>query len=287
MKRKIWMIITLLGITVLTVFFYRSGYELRLVPNEPDLRPETVQPSPRELTNEFKLSGGSERDNRGFPQRKIVDLSSRYPSLFYLHGDLEAKKIALTFDDGPDSLYTPQILDILKENNIKATFFLVGNRARLFPDVVKRMVQEGHVVGNHTMTHANIVNLNEEQMKQEILQAEDVLQPLIGYRTALFRSPYGSLGPSTVESIDTLNYKIIAWNVDSLDWKSLTAEQVKYNILENVKNGSIVLQHCSGSTEENLTGSVSALRDVITVLRREGYQFVTIPEILNIPYQKK
>ena len=286
MKKRIMALLSLLLIGVLAVLLYQSEYELRLVPNKPDLRPEAVQPSPKELDHDFELAGGSERDNRGFPQRKIVDLVSMFPKLFYREGPVNEKRIALSFDDGPDSTYTQQILDILNEHNIKGTFFLIGNRALLFPDIVKRMVQDGHIVGNHTQNHPNIIKLNKEKTKEEILKAEEVLLNLTGYRTALFRSPYGSLDPDKLRDIEKLNYKIIAWNVDSLDWKSLTAEQVKTNILENVRGGSIILQHSSGSEKENLTGSVAALKDIIVTLKKEGYKFVTIPELLDIPYQK-
>ena len=286
MKKKIVALSSLIIIGILTVLLYQSGYELRLVPNKLDLRMEAVQPSPRELDKDFELAGGSERDNRGFPQRKIVDLVSLFPQLFFREGPVNQKRIALTFDDGPDSTYTQQMLDILNEHNIKGTFFLIGNRALVFPDVVKRMVQDGHIVGNHTQNHPDILKMNKTKTKEEILKAEDVLSALTGYRTALFRSPYGSLDPDKVRDIEKLNYKIIAWNVDSLDWKSLTAEQVKTNILENVRGGSIILQHSSGSEKENLTGSVAALKDIIVTLKKEGYKFVTIPELLDIPYQK-
>lgn len=271
---------------LIAVFAYFSEYELRFVPNKPHLRPEKNVPEPDELGERFELKGGSERDNRGFPRRKIEDLASKYPKLFYREGPRNVKKVALTFDDGPDSVYTPQILDILRKHKVKATFFLIGNRAELFPDVVKRMVKEGHIVGNHSMTHPNIMKLNKEQTFKEIQECEDVLFSLAGYKPVFFRSPYGSLDSEKVKEISELDVKLIAWNVDSLDWKSLTAEQVKYNILENVREGSIVLQHSSGSKKENLTGSVAALEEIIKTLKKEKYKFVTVSELLDIPYKK-
>ena len=286
MRKRITFITLLLLVGLVAGIAYYGEYELKFVPNKPDLRSEGNIPSPLEMKNDFRLSGGSERDNRGFPQREIVDLVSMFPDVFYREGDKKVKEVALTFDDGPDSVYTPEILDILKKNKVKATFFLIGNRAELFPDVVKRMVKEGHIIGNHSMNHANIVKLSKSETSKEIKDAEDVLVTLTGYKPALFRSPYGSLNPEKVKEIEKLEVKIIAWNVDSLDWKSLTAEQVKTNILENVKEGSIILQHSSGSREEDLTGSVAALKDVIKVLKKDGYKFVTIPELLNIKYKK-
>ncbi|PKM90890.1 MAG: polysaccharide deacetylase family protein [Firmicutes bacterium HGW-Firmicutes-12] len=284
--KKYMGITTVIIVGLLAGVFYWGEYDLKLVPNEPDLRPRIEEGSPSEMSEKFDLSGGSERDNRGFPQRTIVDLVSLHPTLFFREGSQKAKKVALTFDDGPDSVYTPQMMDILKEYNVKATFFLIGNRAHLFPEVVKRMVNEGHVVANHSMTHANIAKLSKDKVYQEIKQAEDALYKIIGYRTALFRSPYGSLNSEQVKQIGSYNYKVIAWNVDSLDWKSLSAEQVKYNILENAKEGSVILQHSSGSLEEDLTGSVAALPEVIKILKKDGYEFVTIPELLKIPYKK-
>ena len=128
------------------------------------------------------MHGGSRLDNRGFPQREIVDLVSMFPDLFYRQGPSDEKKVALTFDDGPDSVYTPQILDILGKEKIKATFFLIGERAKLFPDVVKRMAKEGHIIGNHSMTHPNIVKLDEKQTAKEIKDCEAVFKSLAGYR---------------------------------------------------------------------------------------------------------
>jgi peptidoglycan/xylan/chitin deacetylase (PgdA/CDA1 family) len=284
--RKYLGIILVAFIGIAAVMTFYSKYELRLAPNKPHLRPQENLPSPKQLQKNFELKGGSERDNRGFPQRTIIDLSSMFPGLFFREGPKNVKEVALTFDDGPDSQYTPQILEILSKNSVPATFFIIGNRAQIFPDVVKRMVREGHIIGNHSMTHPNIVKLNAQETAKEIKDAETVLASLAGYKPLLFRSPYGSLDPEKVKDIEKLGVKIIAWNVDSLDWKSLTAEQVKSNILENVKAGSIILQHCAGSTEENLTGTVGALNDVIVTLKKEGYKFVTVPEILKIPYKK-
>jgi len=279
-------LITLLVIGLAALAVYFSGYELRLVPNEPELRPDLNNPQVQESQGGFKLEGGSEREHRGFPQREIVDLASEFPGLFFREGDKSVKKVALTFDDGPDSVYTPQMLDVLKQHQVKATFFFIGNRAKLFPEIVQKVVQEGHIIGNHTMTHPDILKLNAQDAMANIQQAEDALAELIGYRTALFRSPYGSLNPERIKEIEKMGYKIIAWNVDSLDWKSLTAEQVKTNILENVKEGSIILQHSAGGEGENLSGSVAALNEIITILKGEGYEFVTIPEMFDIPYKK-
>ncbi len=234
----------------------------------------------------FDLSGGPEREKRGFPQREIIDLASEYPDVFFRQGSPKEKMVALTFDDGPDDNYTVEILDVLKKHKVPATFFLIGKRCELFPDVVKRMVKEKHVVGNHTWSHPDISKLSEKEIIEEITKADKVIKKIAGYAPRLFRSPYGSLGRKEVELISSKGYKIISWNVDSLDWKGLSAEEVKTNVLENVREGSIILQHSAGGIGEDLSGTVEALDEIIKVLKKDGYKFVTIDKLLDIPYKK-
>lgn len=234
----------------------------------------------------FELAGGSEQVKRGFPQREIVDLVSLFPNTFYRGAKTEDKKVALSFDDGPDKYYTVKILDVLKENDVPATFFLIGKRCKLYPDVVKRMQDEGHVIGNHTYNHPNIMKISEGKVRSELNDTSEIINDLVGYEPALFRSPYGSLDPKRVKLIANEGYKIIAWNVDSLDWKGLSAAEVKTNILENVVEGSIILQHSAGGKGEDLSGSVEALAEIIKVLKEDGYEFVTVDKLLDIPYKR-
>jgi len=236
------------------------------------------------LPEHLDLAGGPERDVRGFPKREIVDLITMYPELFIASGDDKEKKVALTFDDGPDNIYTPQILDILKAKNVKATFFVIGKRAERFSEIMQRIVAEGHLAGNHTWNHPNIMKISLEDAKEEVLKTEKLLKSYykdMPDRVRIFRSPYGSIDPERVEFISNIGYKIISWNVDSLDWKGLSAEEVKTNVLENVTNGSIILQHSAGGAEEDLSGSVEALPEIIDVLKAEGFKFVTVDEILK------
>lgn len=230
------------------------------------------------------LAGGPEREIRGFPKREIVDLITMYPDLFIASGDSKQKKVALTFDDGPDDVFTPQILDVLKDKDVKATFFIIGKRAEGYSEVMQRIVDECHLVGNHTWSHPDIMKMSLDDAKQEVLKTEKLLESYYKDspdRIKVFRSPYGSIDPKRVEFFGDIGYKIISWNVDSLDWKGLSAEEVKTNILENVTNGSIILQHSAGGEGEDLSGSVKALPEIIDVLKDEGFEFVTIDEILK------
>ncbi|SMB92774.1 polysaccharide deacetylase family sporulation protein PdaB [Desulfonispora thiosulfatigenes DSM 11270] len=236
--------------------------------------------------NNFDLAGGSEQVNREFPQRQIVDLVSLFPDTFFRQMATKEKKIALTFDDGPDNYYTVQILDVLKRENIPATFFVIGQRCNDNPEVVKRIHDEGHILGNHSFSHPNFLKLTPEKIIKELNGTDEKINNLAGYKPAFFRSPYGSLDADKLKLVASQGYKIIAWNVDSLDWQGLSASEVKNNILSNTIEGSIVLQHSAGGKGEDLSGTVTALSEIITTLKKQGYEFVTVDKLLNLPYKK-
>lgn len=280
----------ILAFFVLAGWMVEAGWQIKLVPNRSvprELSEYNVRQKPQEWDEAYRLEGGPERTGRGFPQREIIDLASEFPGIVYNTGDIKEKKVALTFDDGPDNDTTVRILDILKEHDVKATFFVIGKRAEADEAVLKRMVEEGHIVGNHTWNHPNLMKLDQETITRELMQVEEFVEKAVGYKMSLFRSPYGSLSRENVRQVADLGYKIIAWNVDSLDWKGLSGEQVRTNILENVRNGSIILQHSAGGPGEDLSGTVEALPTIITTLQKEGYEFVTVPELLDIPYKKE
>ncbi|HHV71986.1 MAG TPA: polysaccharide deacetylase family protein [Clostridia bacterium] len=235
----------------------------------------------------LELQGGSESTSRKISKDVVIDYSAKYPKMVYLSGSKRTNKIALTFDDAPDNVYTPQILDILKQYNVKATFFVIGKTAQNYPDIMKRIVEEGHVIGNHSFNHANIAKLSPAEFAQDLDLAEQTIFNLTGIKTAFYRSPYGVLSDEIVKILDDKGYKIVAWSVDSLDWKGLTAEQVEANIFSNVTKGSIILQHSAGGPEEDLSGTVKALPKIIEKLQQQGYQFVTVDKLLNLPAEKK
>lgn len=287
-KRVSWAV-GILALFALGFWLAEAGWQIRPVPNRSvprELTEYDVKQQPVELSSAYELEGGPERTGRGFPQREIIDLASEFPGVVFNQGDPKEKKVALTFDDGPDTDTTVKILDILKEHDVKATFFVIGKRAEVDQGVLKRMADEGHIIGNHTWNHPDLMKLDEARIAEEILKVESLVEKVAGYKMKLFRSPYGSLNRENVKQVANLGYYIIAWNVDSLDWKGLSGEQVRTNILENIRNGAIILQHSAGGPGEDLSGTVEALPVIITTLKKEGYQFVTVPELLNIPYRK-
>lgn len=216
----------------------------------------------------------------------LGQLRHKYSSSFKVAGSPSENKIALTFDDGPDDKYTAQVLDVLKKADVKATFFVIGFRAKAHPELIARMVREGHIVGNHSYNHPNLPKLSEPVFERQIEDTQTVLKSLTGYEPKLFRPPYGAVNEDQVRWAADHQFMIVNWNVDSLDWRGLNAEQVSSNILKAARAGSIVLQHCGGGEGQDLSGTVKALPNIIQQLKSKGYQFVTVPELLHVPKSK-
>ncbi|CAN7515356.1 polysaccharide deacetylase family protein [Paenibacillus sp. LjRoot56] len=221
-------------------------------------------------------------------QKKLTlsQLVVKYPDTFKLRGSSQEKKVALTFDDGPDTRFTPKVLDALKANQVKATFFVLGAMANTHPDVIKRIANEGHVIGNHSYSHENLPKLSVDKFQNQIESTETILQNLIGYAPRLIRPPYGAINEEQVKWIANHHYLIVNWNVDSLDWKSLNSDQVLHNIMQQTKPGSIILQHSGGADSQDLSGTVQAIGPLIAKLKAAGYTFVTVPELLHVTKSK-
>src|SRR5690625_3644073 len=235
----------------------------------------------------FVLEGGSETDVRE-PHPVSNDLLQRqYPDVLFLHGSRDKNEVALTFDDGPDIRFTPLVLDVLKKHNVKATFFLMGSRAKEHDEIVQRIHKEGHAIGNHTYWHPNLPKEELDRLDWEVRETEQVIENIVGFKPKLFRSPYGALNEEMVETLDHLGNKIIGWDVDSLDWKQLETNVIADNILSNVSPGSIILMHDGGDWTMNLMGTVESLDKVITKLTEDNIRFVTVPELLNLPEAKE
>lgn len=227
------------------------------------------------------LEDGPERRIRALHPMSLADLHHKYLRTFILNGSLTKREVALTFDDGPDAKFTPQVLDVLKRKGVKATFFVVGNRVKAHPEITARIVREGHVLGNHSYTHANLPKLTDRDFRWQINQTDRLIQRYTGYTPDLVRPPYGNVNEGQIKWLAHRNKKIVNWNVDSLDWKGLSAEQVATNILAHVQPGAIILQHAAGGAGENLSGTVKALPTIISKLRKDGVRLVTVPDLLD------
>jgi peptidoglycan-N-acetylglucosamine deacetylase len=218
-------------------------------------------------------------------QLTLGQLRQKYADTFKTNGP-STKQVALTFDDVPDPRFTPQVLDILKKYEVRATFFIVGSRAEKHPDLVKRMVKEGHIVGNHSYNHPEFSKLTMNAFRKQILHTGEIIRNLTGYTPKMIRPPYGDINEQQLQWAARQQYSIVNWNVDSLDWKGLSKDKVKENILSAVKPGSIVLQHAGGGVGSNLNGTIEALPEIIEELRNRGYELVTLDEMLGLSKAK-
>ncbi|WP_342435694.1 polysaccharide deacetylase family protein [Paenibacillus sp. FSL L8-0436] len=215
----------------------------------------------------------------------LSQLMRKYPETIKTQGPRN-RMIALTFDDVPDPRFTPQLLDVLRKYHVKATFFVVGSRAEKHPALVKRMIREGHVVGNHSYNHPEFGKLSVNEFRTQIVRTENIIAALAGYKPRLIRPPYGDVNEQQLKWAKSHGYKLINWNVDSLDWRGLSKSQVRNNILSHAGKGAIVLQHGGGGQGSNLRGTIQALPEVINVLRKRGYTFVTVPQMLQVDKNK-
>lgn len=196
------------------------------------------------------------------------------------------KVIALTFDDGPSPVWTPKILDELKKQNVKATFFVVGAHAEKYPEIIKRIFQEGHEIGNHTYLHHVLLYYTNDELQLELRYTEDIIKDITGEKTNLFRPPKGWLTKREKDYIKDLGYKIILWTLNSKDW--VTFFNYKYivkNLIKNTKPGDIILFHDSGGTfslkEGNRANTAQAVSLLIDELKKKGYKFVPVSELID------
>ncbi len=220
---------------------------------------------------------------------------SNYPEYLAIEGcqgiksiQTTKKIVALTFDDGP-SEYTKDILTILEKYNIKATFFVIGENVSRYPEILKRISENGHIIGNHSFSHTRFTTLSEKIIEEELKKTNEIIYKLTGVSPTLFRPPYGVCSNSAVKIIKQLGYKIIVWSSAADDYSPLTTpEKIKDDLLKRVKPGGIILLHDSAPPQEvyqNRFQTVKALPEVIKMLKKEGYNFLTIPELLDInPY---
>ncbi|WP_082926967.1 polysaccharide deacetylase family protein [Paenibacillus tuaregi] len=196
-----------------------------------------------------------------------------------MHTDYDKREVALTFDDGPHALYTEKILDILGEYNIKATFFLLGEHVRDYPDIAKRIAAEGHTVGNHTYSHPNLTTLTYEEIHDELTRTEQEIILATGIRPKLFRPPYGEFNELVLRAAGEMNYKTVYWSqdtnrsLDTKDWAGPIAEEILQHIKNNICSGGIVLMHDGGGDR---TQTILALAPIIEFLQKENFTLIPL-----------
>jgi peptidoglycan-N-acetylglucosamine deacetylase len=193
------------------------------------------------------------------------------------------KVIALTFDDGPRQGSTEKILDILKQNDIKGTFFIVGQMLQEYPNLGKRIVAENHVIANHTWHHW-YHHMSPQIAANEIDRTTDLIYKTTGVKTTMFRPPGGIMHNGVADYARNRKYGIILWSSDSNDYTRPAVPRLVSNVMREARPGGIVLMHDGGGDRSH---TVAALPQIISNFRKQGYKFVTVPELLEIQDQEQ
>jgi peptidoglycan/xylan/chitin deacetylase (PgdA/CDA1 family) len=194
-----------------------------------------------------------------------------------------SKQIALTYDDGPNDPHTMRLLEVLARHGVHATFFMIGRYVRQRPDIALEVVQRGHVIGNHTTTHPNLIFESAAQTRAELVECRAALADAVGEHSNLFRPPFGGRRPGTLRVARELGLDPIMWNVTGYDWNAPPAAEIENKVTRRIKGGDVILLHDGGHKEMGADRSqtVIATDNLIPRYKDEGFKFVTVREMMG------
>ncbi|HOL17145.1 MAG TPA: polysaccharide deacetylase family protein [Bacillota bacterium] len=202
----------------------------------------------------------------------VFNQSERLVPIYYV--DTTEKKVAVSFDASWGAERTQQILDTLKQYEIKTTFFLTGFWVEDYPEYVKLIVEEGHELGNHTFSHPHMNSLTPGQIREELEKLEQMLMEVAGVKPSLFRPPFGEYNNEVIRIASEMGYKSIQWSIDSLDWQNISKEEMINRVTSRAHKGAIILFHNNG------LHTADALPEIIEYFQKNGYQIVPISELI-------
>lgn len=194
------------------------------------------------------------------------------------NGNIHIPEIALTFDDGPNPYYTPQILAILKQYGVKATFFDIGYLVADYPNIVRQEYNQGNVVANHSWSHPVLTYFSAQGIQSQLASTANIIQATIGVRPTFFRPPYGAMNNIVLAQARNLHYTTVMWDGSASDWSLPGVNVIVSEILRYARNGAILLLHDGGG---NRTQTVAALPTIITALKNRGFRLVTIQQLVD------
>jgi peptidoglycan/xylan/chitin deacetylase (PgdA/CDA1 family) len=196
-----------------------------------------------------------------------------------------SNQLALTYDDGPNDPHTQRLLEVLARHNVHATFFLIGRYVQQRPDIVRELVKAGHVVGNHTFTHPLLIFKSARELGSELDHCTQALTDAVGTHSNLFRPPFGGRRPAALRIARRMGLEPVMWDVTGYDWNATTAESIEHKVGSQIRGGNVILLHDGGHREFGADRSytVTATDRLISRYQSEGYEFVTIPQMMRKP----
>ncbi|HEY6767558.1 MAG TPA: polysaccharide deacetylase family protein [Candidatus Sulfotelmatobacter sp.] len=194
-----------------------------------------------------------------------------------------ARKLALTYDDGPNDPHTLRLLDILAKHGAQATFFQIGRYIRQRPDIAREIIKAGHVIGNHTFTHPLLVFKSASEIRKELVDCRSASQDALGKQVNLFRPPFGGRRPGVFQIARQLGFQPIMWNVTGYDWNASPAELIEKKVTQQIRGGDVILLHDGGHQQMGMdrAQTVIATDHLLAHFKKEGYAFVTVPQMMG------
>lgn len=200
-----------------------------------------------------------------------------------------SRKVALTYDDGPNDPHTLRLLEVLARHDVRATFFMIGRYVRERPDIVREVVKAGHVVGNHTFTHPNLIFASAAETRAQLRDCEQALSDAIGEHSRLFRPPFGGRRPQTLRIARALGLEPVMWNVTGWDWTAPPAAEIERKVAGQMRGGDVILLHDGGHQQmgADRAPTVLATDHLIARYQSEGNEFVTIPDLAGAAFRSR
>lgn len=193
------------------------------------------------------------------------------------------RQLALTFDDGPNDPHTQRLLDILARHNVHATFFLIGRYVRQRPDIVRAIANAGHAIGNHTFTHPLLIFKSAAEIRRQLSDCRAAIHDAVGEHSNLFRPPFGGRRPAVLRIARELGLEPVMWNVTGYDWNAPPAPVIEASVVRRIRGGDVILLHDGGHKQlgADRSQTVLATDRLIARYKSQGYDFVTIPEMIQ------
>lgn len=259
---------------------------------QPNTPSPTSQPDNDDQVNEIRVFDILGKSDNLTPQqwaamqewrRDVKFIAAENTKILFINGQGAQPQVALTFDDGPDDIITPKVVDVLKHYNVSATFFFKANQLNRYQEIVKEVYTEGNQIASHAYSHQELDKMSSEEIDKEIVASDKAFERVLGVKPAMLRPPFGAINQDVLNICQQKQEKVILWSIDTLDWSQPEPEHIARNVLDNVRPGDIILMHSCKDRE----ATVQALPLIIEGLQAKGYQMVDLSALLQIAAYKR